>query len=702
MTKTRKTLALTPVVSLLWSSGLFAQNSIELIGPTQSDFGGVGLMQMPTARMAAEGEFSLNLMDNSEYRRYSLSAQILPWLETTLRYTDIRTRLYSNDPSFSGDQSLKDKGADVKVRLLKESYYSPEVSLGFRDIAGTGLFDGEFVAASKRFGPVDLTLGLGWGYLAKSGNVANPFCQVRDSFCTRQGGFTGSSGGQTNFGRFFKGESAIFGGVEYQTPWHPLRFKLEYDGNNYQGEVAGSISQKSSLNVGAVYRIKDHFDAHLSYQRGNALMFGLTMRTNMNDIKPLFSRSNPEVYAPNVSAEMDQEAWDKLANKLSQNSGYVNPELRLDSDKLIVIADQTKFSDREEAVKRASVSLANAAPKSAKEFHLVEEKNGLLIAESIVDRKSIDIEHQPKVLGIPEQKTEIVFSNPEEKKGTVVREPVQQSFSYFFKPSLTQSFGGPEAFYMYQVGVDAVGELKINKNWLATGVVYFNIYDNYDDFNFKGQPSNGGETLPPVRTLIREYVSNSPVRINNLQLTRFDQFGSSFYSQVYGGYLEMMYAGVGGEVLYRPLNSSWAVGLDMNWVKQRDPSDQFGFIDYETVTGHLTGYAKAPYLDNVWLSVSAGRYLAKDYGVTISIAKEFDSGIRAGFFATKTNVSAEEYGEGAFTKGVYISIPFDLFTATPTRNRGAISWLPLTRDGGQALARKFSLHGMTESRADYD
>jgi len=32
----------------------------EPVGPSQSDFGGVGLMQTPTARMAKEGEFSVN------------------------------------------------------------------------------------------------------------------------------------------------------------------------------------------------------------------------------------------------------------------------------------------------------------------------------------------------------------------------------------------------------------------------------------------------------------------------------------------------------------------------------------------------------------------------------------------------------------------------------------------------------------------
>jgi hypothetical protein len=94
----------------------------------------------------------------------------------------------------------------------------------------------------------------------------------------------------------------------------------------------------------------------------------------------------------------------------------------------------------------------------------------------------------------------------------------------------------------------------------------------------------------------------------------------------------------------------------------------------------------------------AGRYLAKDKGVTISLAKEFDSGIRAGFFATKTNVSAQEFGEGSFNKGFYVSIPFDLLTIKPSRQVAGIAWVPLTRDGGQQLGRKYSLYGLTESR----
>ena len=62
--------------------------------------------------------------------------------------------------SFSGDQTLKDKGLDVKFRLLKESFYLPEVSVGFRDIGGTGFFESEHVSASKAWGPFDFHLGM--------------------------------------------------------------------------------------------------------------------------------------------------------------------------------------------------------------------------------------------------------------------------------------------------------------------------------------------------------------------------------------------------------------------------------------------------------------------------------------------------------------------------------------------------------------
>ena len=122
------------------------------LGSSQSDFGGTGLLQMPNARIAPEGEFSVNYRDNDQYRFYSTSVALFPWLEGTIRYTDVRTRKYSQWEDFSGDQSYKDKSFDFKLRLWEEGYWLPQVAFGKRDIAGTGLFDGEYLVASKQAG----------------------------------------------------------------------------------------------------------------------------------------------------------------------------------------------------------------------------------------------------------------------------------------------------------------------------------------------------------------------------------------------------------------------------------------------------------------------------------------------------------------------------------------------------------------------
>ena len=152
---------------------------------SQMNFGGVGLMQMPTGRMAPEGEFNFSASFNNEYYFYNVSLQVMPWLETTIRYTQVQDLLYSggtdqdcSQNSFSGCTKYTDKGIDFKLRLIEEGYYLPEVSVGMRDFGGTGLFDGEFVAATKRFGPVDFTLGMAWGYMGTSGNFTNPLCNL--------------------------------------------------------------------------------------------------------------------------------------------------------------------------------------------------------------------------------------------------------------------------------------------------------------------------------------------------------------------------------------------------------------------------------------------------------------------------------------------------------------------------------------------
>ncbi|WP_262224262.1 YjbH domain-containing protein, partial [Escherichia coli] len=140
--------------------------------------------------------------DNDQYRFYSTSVALFPWLEGTIRYTDVRTRKYSQWEDFSGDQSYKDKSFDFKLRLWEEGYWLPQVAFGKRDIAGTGLFDGEYLVASKQAGPFDFTIGMAWGYAGNAGNITNPFCRVSDKYCHRA---ESHDAGDISFSDIFRG-----------------------------------------------------------------------------------------------------------------------------------------------------------------------------------------------------------------------------------------------------------------------------------------------------------------------------------------------------------------------------------------------------------------------------------------------------------------------------------------------------------------
>lgn len=659
-------------------------------GVSQGDFGGTGLLQMPTARMAETGDFSLNYRDNDQYRRYSLSLQLFDWLETTLRYTDIRTRLYSNNESFSGSQTYKDKGFDVKARLWQEDSWMPEVSLGLRDIAGTGLFDSEYFVASKRWGPLDFTLGIGWGNMAESGNIKNPACSLKASFCQRT---ANQETGQFEVKNFFHGPAALFGGIEYQTPWDPLRLKLEYDANDYSNEAAGSgvIKQKSPINVGLVYRLSDALDTSLSWERGNTLMWGVTLRTNFNQLKPHHFDDAPPTYAPQSQKDAN---WRQVAKELDDKAGFREADIYADKRQVTVVADQYKYRDQTEASERAATVLANHVPANVGEYHIITRNHQLPTHSTDVDANAFrQLQTGSTPLG---QKEPQVYHTEAlaDPQGEQVLHSEPQRFTYSLNPSLTQSFGGAESFYMYQIAANASADWRMTDHWSLGGTVKVNLVNNYDKFNYKA-PSDSS-TLPRVRTRIREYVTSSDVLLTNLQLSRMDSPAPDWYTQVYGGYLEMMYAGAGGEVLYRPSGESWALGMDVNYVKQRDWNDTMRLADYDVVTGHLTAYWQLPFVKGGLAKVSVGRYLAGDKGATFDFSKRFDSGIVAGAYATVTDVSASEYGEGSFTKGIYISVPFDLLFSTPTTSRGAVGWVPLTRDGGQMLERRSVLYNMVE------
>ena len=85
--------------------------------------------------------------------------------------------------------------------------------------------------------------------------------------------------------------------------------------------------------------------------------------------------------------------------------------------------------------------------------------------------------------------------------------------------------------------------------------------------------------------------------------------------------------------------------------------------------------------------MSAGEYLAGDIGSTIELSRTFRSGVKFGAFATLTDVSAQNFGEGSFDKGIFFNIPI-------YGNLINYTWRPLTKDPGAKLIRRNTLHDL--------
>ena len=145
------------------------------VGPSASNYGNTGLIELPNARFMEEASLRFNFSSSYPYEYTSITASPFNWFEATYRYAEIKTAKYSPIASYSGNQTLKDKGFDLKFKLLEESYIRPSVALGLRDIAGTGLFSSEYIVATKNFNNLDFTLGLGFGLLGTEGGLGNPF-----------------------------------------------------------------------------------------------------------------------------------------------------------------------------------------------------------------------------------------------------------------------------------------------------------------------------------------------------------------------------------------------------------------------------------------------------------------------------------------------------------------------------------------------
>ncbi len=672
---------------------------------THSDHGGVGLLQMPTARMAPDGEFVVGINRVDAYDRYSFSLQALKGFEFVFSYNSLNNQLYG-PKDFSGDLTYKDRGFDAKLTLLDESDTVPALAVGARDFLGTGLFSSEYLVASKRYYNWDITAGLMWGNIGSRQDLKNPLSLLSNRFdASRE-----TVWGQENSGNWFKGSYAsLFAGLEYRFQDKPLWLVAEYDANNYQQEPFGAAFETASpINIGVKYRYDNWLDLGLAFERGNTIGLNIGFRTNFMDTQRGVPKLDPPAQPtaqPNVipslvafqhnplsesaSVQASEPAIQSLKRHFS-GSGLNLQALALSEDQqqLTIYFSNKNYRNLTQALGRSARIVLAHTPSSVVQFKLVLQEKGLDVEQHVFYRhqlvQAMQKQLSPTVVAHyaqQEQALSQLATDTALTKPAKLMVETYPNWSASLFPAMRHNIGGPDDFYQFQIMAVAPLKVEFRPGLSLSTSLTANVYNTFDKIKLQSD-----SVLPHVRSDMVKYLQQQgAASLTSLQSDYLFGINNSWYGRASAGLFEEMFGGVGGEVLYAPHNKPWAVGIDANWVKQREYDNRFGFLPYQANTGHITWYHQWPAYQ-IQSKVSAGQYLAGDRGYTIDISREFDNGTRVGGFFTRTNVSAAEFGEGSFDKGIYISIPLDFFTTTHSRSRVGSVWKPLTRDGGAKLA----------------
>ena len=668
---------------------------LDYYSKSQSTYGGIGLLQMPTARFSDEGEFAFGISREDPYRRLYSKVQVFPWLEAVIRYTEGTHRPYNP----GSHQTWKDKGIDLKIRAFEEGEILPAVALGFTDFGGTGSFGGEYIVATKRVNNFDLTLGLGWGRFGGVDHISNPIGWISDDYQKRGGG-GGALGGTIGFDRFFTGRTSFFGGFEYHTPIPNLSAKLEYDSSDYSdidgaplyfnkvGELDKRISIDSRLNVALNYQFNfaEHNKTDLSVGiiRGNTFFVSMAVHTNLEAEREPRSRYilpaqilNRPYLQPFSELNSD---WQKYLTELiiwqMGNSGLITHNLIFNGNELQAEISQGVYVKPIRAIDIASRILANNSPTNINKITVINVDSGVETLRASIDRSTL----VAMVAKGPLEEKYLEFNNDSDiDTDTILRsnDYLYPHFGWTVRPNLGGTIQHQIKFYFWQLEALFHAELAIKKGLYIYADYGLKIVNNYDDYTYH---IPDGE-LHHVRQDRRLYMTEGESGLRKMALDYIFPINSDITAKVSAGYLEWMFGGIGGEVLYMPDDKPWALGADLYWLKQREYDQKFSFLDYETITAFANFYYDLPFYD-LRFRARIGRFLAKDVGINFEISKLYSSGARVGAMASLTDCDKVCTGEGSFSKWVYFSMPMNLLSSRPTRAMPGYRWAPLTKDSG--------------------
>ncbi|WP_417523414.1 YjbH domain-containing protein [Marinovum sp.] len=646
--------------------------------PSYNLYGMPGLIDMPTAEMAPDATLSTTLGGGGTQARATLSFQIAPRLTGSFRYSRI------SDFSAAGSVNgvFYDRSFDLRYQLVREGDLMPGVTVGLQDFIGTGLYGGEYIVATKEvYTGLQVTGGIGWGRLGSR----NPLFQTGD----RPEELLGE-GGLPTVDRWFRGDAAAFGGVRY-APTERLAFTAEYSSDTYATERRlGKHDDGSPWNFGVDYRLRSGGQLSLYHLYGNTVGAQVSFHTNPKTAAvPGGGESAPVPVAPRAPGAARDLGWVNTdtgsyrtsLNTAMTNDGLVLEGMRLEPRRAMVRMRNPRYGEVAQAVGRTARAMTRVLPASIETFEIVPVLNGIALSSVRLQRSDLEaLEHRDNAEILARTAIADGFG-----RAPSAFDDQFPSFGWAIAPYTQLSAFDPESPVRADLGIRAKATYRPTASLVLSGSVIKRLVGNLADSNRQDD-----DALPLVRTEKSRYSREGDPAIERLTLAHYGRVAPNVYSRVTTGYLEEMYAGVSGELLWKPVDSRLALGAELNYVKPRDFDQMFGIRSSETRTGtipDLNGHVSAYYDfgNGFHGQLDVGRYLAGDYGATVTVDREFVNGWRVGAYATVTNVKFEDFGEGSFDKGIRVTIPLGAASGRPSTQRSTFNIQSLTRDGGARL-----------------
>jgi hypothetical protein len=677
------------VVAILLGSVAAAQD-----GPSYTVFGTPGLIEMPTAESAERSEIAATFAyTGSGGYRSSFTYQLTPKLTGSFRYAvfDLFGRDV-DDPQFE----TFDRSFDLQYRFNSETDYIPAFALGLRDFLGTGRYGSEYVVASKSFGPnLIVSGGIGWGRLGTNNSFSNPLGSIssyfedRPVYEDRSEEGEGGNGGTISVKQFFRGDAALFGGVEYQLASN-LGVKLEYSSNAYLEEpLTPAVDIKSPFNFGVTYRPRPNLEVNAGYLYGSDFSLGVTMMLNPEK-RPVLSglEGAPAPVKVRPQDALAAQTWDRAATPAIQGAlaqllaveGIKLEGLEIGDSQARVRFTNDRYRSEAQAIGRVARMMTQVMPASVDTFVMEPMRRGAPLSATTIQRS--DMEQLENTVGAADAiLARATFDNAGPDDGLIAAASQDAKWQWGIGPYLSLILFDASGPVKADVGLQFDGRYQLTSNIVLSSSIRQSALGERAPGAFFDNPND----YVNVRTDAAYFGRSGGPNLTKLTLAYYGRLAPDVYSRVTLGYLEWMHAGVSAEVLWKPVGSRFALGAEVNHTAMRNRDMGLGFddYDYQVTTGHLSGYYDIGKGYQAQLDV--GRYLAGDWGATFGLDREFKNGWKIGGYFTLTDMPFDQFGEGSFDKGIRITIPYDYFVGSPSRKDVSTTLQSLSRDGGARI-----------------